>query len=86
MDGQYYLCDYFKTCRQYRHYLDLIKTFGINDDIDRQQCYNLIKIATNYAFEVKFTANANIRNSYHNEIDVIDRRLREFIHVVRNSG
>ena len=79
MNGQNYLYDYFKTCRRYKYYIDLIRKYKIRDDNDREQCYLMINCACDLALEVLYAFSDAKRELYLNELVAIDRELRKYI-------
>lgn len=84
MDGQGYLCDYYKSWNQDRYCEILVRRYTIIDDDDIDRCRKLIVLATKYAIKERYAANDQDRNTYLYRISYVDGLLREHIcNVVR---
>ena len=83
MDGQRYLCNYYKPWKQDFYCEFLVGKFMIDDVDDINRCRKLIMLATKYATKEQFAANDQDRNTYLHRISYVDGLLREHI---RNVG
>ena len=84
MNGQGYLCDYYKPWKQDFYCEFIVERYMINDDDDIDRCRKLIMLATKYATAERYAANNQDRNTYLYRISYVDGLLREHIkNVVR---